>query len=764
MFTHAAPLLAFGFMNLPLLGWLAAAAAPILIHLWMRRKYREAPWAAMEYLLAALRRQSRRLHFEQWLLLAVRTLLVMLVVLAVAEPYLERPLLSLAPGGRTHRVLVLDGSFSMAYQPADQTRFDRAKEIAREIVESAPAGDAFTLLLMTSPPQVVVGTPALAGDEVAAELEALRQPHTTADLPAVVPRIREVIAAAQRESPRLVHHEVIFLTDLQRAAWAPRGSSSRSASQPSFPGSARERTEAAPRSTPDTKSAQAELQRQMGSLAETATLVLIDVGQPSADNLAVADVRLLTAPAIAGRTCRFEVTVKSFAAQPAGRQAVELLVDGRRVAQRHVEVPAGGEASVLFEHRFDRPGDRAVEVRAEGDALAVDNRRYLAVPVRRSVSILCIEGRPSGKPFGGAADYLAVALAPADEPGLASPIEVEVASESAILERDLSRYDVLAMCNVAQFTAGEADVLSAYLRGGGSLLVFLGDQVMPERYNRELGPGAREDNRLLPAELGPAVDTPEGRLDPLEYRHPMLDAFRGAEHAGLLTTPVDRHIRLTVPKDGPARVALRLPGGDPLIVEQPFGRGRVVLAATSADTSWTPMPLLPSFVPLVQEMAAFCLADGMTGRNVTAGEPLRGIVAAAGGQGAVDLRTPEGERREVRLTGTGNQREWTFPATWRSGVYAVRLDTPDEQEMLFAVNVDTAGSDLAQIGLERLRGEVLPAIPFEYKTTWQEPDRPQTVALRGGPGRLHVALLGAALALLLAETFLAWKFGHQAQP
>ena len=729
-------LLAFGFVNLPLLGWLAAAAAPLLIHLWMRRKYREAPWAAMEYLLAALRRQSRRLHFEQWLLLAVRTLLVVLVVLAVAEPYLERPLLGLAPPGRTHRVLVLDGSFSMAYQPAEQTRFDRAKELAREIVESAPAGDAFTLLLMTSPPQVVVGTPALAADEVAAEIEALRQPHTTADLPAVVPRIREVIETARRESPRLVRHEVYFLTDLQRAAWAPRVS----------------------------KAAREELRRQVGRLAEAATLMLIDVGQPAADNLAVADLRLLTAPAIAGRTCRFEATVKSFAAQAATRQPVELLVNGRRVAQRHVDVPAGGEATVAFEHRFDRPGDHAVEARAEGDDLLVDNRRYLAVPVRRSVSVLGIEGRPSGRPFGGAAAYLAVALAPGDEPGLSPPFDVEVAPESAILERDLSRYDVLAMCNVAQFTAGEADVLSAYLRGGGSLLVFLGDQVMPDRYNRALGPAAKEANRLLPAALGPVVETPEGRLDPLEYRHPMLEAFRGAEHAGLLTAPVLRHVRLEVPDDTSARVALRLPGGDPLIVEQPFGRGRVVLVATSADTSWTPMPLLPSYVPLVQEMVAFCLADRMAGRSILTGEPLRGIVAAAEGRTSVEVRTPEGDRREVRLSGLGNQRDWTFPATWQSGVYAVRMAAADEQEQLFAANVDTAQSDLTQVDLQRLGDEAWPGVPFEYKTTWQEPERPQPMALRGGPGRLHVVLLAAALLLLLAETFLAWRFGYQTQP
>ena len=75
------PLLAFGIANLPMLGWLAAAAAPIVIHLWNRRQHREMPWAAMEYLLAAVQRQSRRLLVEQWLLLAIRTLLVVLVVL-----------------------------------------------------------------------------------------------------------------------------------------------------------------------------------------------------------------------------------------------------------------------------------------------------------------------------------------------------------------------------------------------------------------------------------------------------------------------------------------------------------------------------------------------------------------------------------------------------------------------------------------------------------------------------------------------------------
>ena len=70
-----------------MLGWLAAAAAPLLIHLWSRHRFREVDWAAMQFLLAAMRKNARRLQLQQWLLLAVRTLLIVLVVLAVAEPY-----------------------------------------------------------------------------------------------------------------------------------------------------------------------------------------------------------------------------------------------------------------------------------------------------------------------------------------------------------------------------------------------------------------------------------------------------------------------------------------------------------------------------------------------------------------------------------------------------------------------------------------------------------------------------------------------------
>ena len=178
-------LVAFGFSNLAMLGWLAAAAAPLLIHLWSRHRFRESPWAAMQFLLAAMRKNARRLQLQQWLLLAVRTLIILLVVLAVAEPYGER-LLASGSAGPTHKVIVIDGSYSMAYRANGATNFTAAKQLAAEMVGAGHPGDAFTVILMASSPKLVVSSEVFDHAAVIKQIESLVQPQAGADLPATL--------------------------------------------------------------------------------------------------------------------------------------------------------------------------------------------------------------------------------------------------------------------------------------------------------------------------------------------------------------------------------------------------------------------------------------------------------------------------------------------------------------------------------------------------------------------------------------------------
>src|ERR1700756_2911208 len=96
---------ALGFANYPLIWGLGAASLPIIIHLLNRRKFREMRWAAMRFLLAAIRKNSRRIGIEQGVWLALGTLVITLVGLARAKPYLESlGALPVLAGRRTHRV------------------------------------------------------------------------------------------------------------------------------------------------------------------------------------------------------------------------------------------------------------------------------------------------------------------------------------------------------------------------------------------------------------------------------------------------------------------------------------------------------------------------------------------------------------------------------------------------------------------------------------------------------------------------------------
>lgn len=729
------PLLPIAFFTNPLmLGWLAAAAAPLIIHLWNKRKYREVSWAAVEFLLAALRKNSKRIQLEQWILLAVRTLIILLLVLAVSEPFLEQAGLRFSPGQKSHKVLVIDGSFSMAYKPTDNSRFERAKELAIQIVDESSQGDGFTLVLLSEPPRVVVGTPAFERSDFVKEIENLKLPHTGADLPATLEKVEEIIKRAQQDYSRLAQSEIYFLSDLGRHGWAPELGSPQ---------------------------AIAEFRDRSKRLSEQARLVVIDLGQSSSDNLAVTDLQINEPYVLAGRDVNITAQVKNFGRQARTQHLVELFVDGRRAGEEHIDVPAGGEASTGFTYRFDSPGDHALEVRLASDLLDVDNHRWLSLPVKEQLRVLCVDGKPSGEPFGGAADYLAVALSPRGADQNRGDVQVDVVNERELLERDLNTYDCLFLANVAQFTRNEAQVLRSYLERGGGLVFFLGDQVRTDSYNENLFAASDGKSRVLPAKLATVVAESQYRFEPGEYRHRIIQAFRGQERSGLLTTPVYKYVKLELPQTGQPKVALAFENGDPVIVEEQIDRGRSIVVATSADVTWTTMPMWPSFLPVVQELLAAAVGGSWTERNAAVGQTLGNSFRSLASDVRIDVQPPEGDVRQVKPAGEGDYTAWNFSETEISGMYVTRFGPPVSRNESYAVNVDTAESDLTKLELSELRSdEVWPGISFEYNTNWQNLDeRPNAEISRRAT--FHRFLLYGVLALIFTESLLAWQFGRR---
>jgi hypothetical protein len=208
-------------------------------------------------------------------------------------------------------------------------------------------------------------------------------------------------------------------------------------------------------------------------------------------------------------------------------------------------------------------------------------------------------------------------------------------------------------------------------------------------------------------------------------------------------------------------VALGFDGGDPAIVEEVIDRGRSILVATEGSLSsidgasrqpWTTMPAWPSFVPLVQEILALAVRGQMTHRNVEVGQAIGESLDAQAARATIHVINPLGAREEVRVSLDAQAARWTYGDTLTSGVYRAELTAPAKVEEAFAVNVDTAESDLTKLAPDELPKE----FKIYGKQGLDESEAPQ-ISTRSG---LHKYLLYGVLGLLFSETFLAWWFGR----
>ena len=100
------------FLNPLFLFGLAAAAVPILIHLFTRKRPREMKFPSLEFLAEVNRSEIRRLRLKQWLLLLLRTLAIVALALAMSRPALKGTS-GLGRGASTTVVALVDQSGSM---------------------------------------------------------------------------------------------------------------------------------------------------------------------------------------------------------------------------------------------------------------------------------------------------------------------------------------------------------------------------------------------------------------------------------------------------------------------------------------------------------------------------------------------------------------------------------------------------------------------------------------------------------------------------
>jgi len=403
-----------GFLAPWFLAGAVAIGLPFYIHL--LRQYRSTPHPFSSLMFFERRTQSsikhRRLRYL--LLLSLRVLLLLLIALAFANPFVSR--VGGAAGGRKMLVIAVDNSFSMRFDD----HLARAKQAALNAVSQLNPGERGQVLAVGSRVHFLT-QPVEEADQLKAAIQGIQPSDEQSSYGELARALRTISQSSH------IPLEVHFASDLQKSSMPPAFADLRLAS--------------------DTK------------------LVFHSVADSRDPNWMVESV---TAPAKIYDPKKVRVqAVIAGVNTAAAKRTVSLALDGKVLESKTVDVPANGRVSAEFLSLDSPHGFHKGEIRIEpGDSLHEDDRFDFAIERTDPHPVLFLH------PAGQDSDelYYRSALESVSEAGFTlEPLAVEQAANQSF-----SKYAFVVLCDVGSMPAGLENSLRAYVAGGGSLLIALG--------------------------------------------------------------------------------------------------------------------------------------------------------------------------------------------------------------------------------------------------------------------------------------------------
>ena len=685
---------------------LAAASLPILIHLLNRRRLQRVRFPAVRFILLSQKRISRSYRLRHWLLLALRTMAVVFLVLLLANPIFQTGAGLFAGGGPVAAVVILDNSLSMKWS-GDGNGFKQAKEAARLLISELNDGDRAALL-----PTNITGKEGFRlksqRDVLLREIEAIEIADGTANLATALDKAYELLSEPAGQK------EIRLITDMGLTGWDQFSIAALKRVDPSIP------------------------------------LKLIRVGrQEQPLNAGIKAIRLGGQGVGVNLPLNIEATVSNFSDREVKDVLVQLSIGGRNREQKLVTVPPKGETSVSFQTRVERSGAEAGQVTLKKEGLAGYDVVHFTIDAQDKLRVLVVDGDPQTSLVQSESFFLSRALNPAGERDSSLFLPTVIVPD-ALNSAALDTYQVVILCNVATLPEAFAANLQNFVRQGGGLLIFAGDKFQSDSYNEKL-------SQSVPAQLREKKTGPEAKgenIDKVDLAHPALQTFADPILLeSLRSTGVWGYIRAD-PRG--KSVLMSLANGDPLLLEQTAGAGKVILITTTADRDWTDLPLKTAFLPLLQSLAQH-LAGGKRGHldtGIAVGDVKELLLPPSLVGKSLRVTKPNKQTTAVPIVGEKSRAMATIDENELAGVYRVSLPAGAEKDpgtpQLYAVNPPFLESRLEEIGARELQAKLAPVraevIPID--------------ALKDGGKRTDLALplLALLIVTLLLEGWLGQRF------
>jgi len=628
---------------------LLALFIPLLIHLLTRKTTRDIFFPALRFLAEAMARQSRLFRVRHWLLLLLRTLIVLILLLAFIRPFLlERPRAKPTGSGSSSSiaaVIVLDASASMQYRRGGSSLFGRGKAAAERIIDSLPRDALVNFMLAGA--TVKSSYPELNNNHHTLR-DDLRRAHPTFSRGAL--RDSVTLAVAQLQKSDAVARELYVLSDYQRSNVADAG---------------------------------------FENIPPSITVHHIPIQDAGPENISIVRLEILPLRPGAGSEVEIACSIRLDGTRPMERP-IELSVGPEVRIQRTLNLQPGSITTERFRFRINRAGLYEGTVSIPDDDMSFDNTRYFVLRVDEKPLLVFVTDEQDQS--GATTRSLRLGIQPF-ETAAQGRYRMEVVRSGDLLAALYRKPFAVVLSGTRSWREEEAARLSRYFRDGGNVIWFLNHNDDARNYNAMNG---IVDGIKLPFLCRDPIQIPEpdeagrGRWFMANTEHPILVKLR--DRYNLNRGQVYRRF-VTERQSLVGQVVASYGGGDTALAVVESVGGRMIVANMSTGRQSGNLDRHMFWVPLLQEMLAWCRRQETEDPPVWPGEPVRMVVPTALITSSLSAVTPSGERMTITISPSGGDTAVVnLPESHEAGFY--KMYAEGETVGSIAVNVDPRESDL----------------------------------------------------------------------
>ena len=635
--------------------WMGALTigVPVLIHWMTKPRPVRMPLSTIRFVQEAIRQRQARHRLRDFLILALRTLAILLFAAAIGRPLIgNRPLISTSGIADSSRIVILDVSQSMAAGKRGASSLQRAKARAGSFLKYRPGLDA-NLVRAGAQAQPVFPTLSRNFASLREQLSSMEARPERLNAQLAIEAAADLLANAKAP-------ELVIVSDFQRDNWS----------------------------------------RVNFDVLPAETLIQFEsTADEGLENVAILNVQVDGRPAV-GREVRLEIEVGNFSSQ-ARRPDVEVSV-GTNTFRLQDLCPPRARITLTKNIQLPKEGWLAGDAKLldSTDALANDDARQFVLRVNRSPRY-AIVSRDARTKKGSAAYFLRRAFAPyANTDGEATRgVSIDHIAPARLTPESLAGTDLVAIVRPGRLNTAKLKQLADQLRRGRSILYVaseLSDAVNMREFINAYGTGLQPPVELVPRGQGDRgserfLSEVKQKRRPFKIFGEQTMAMIGSlRFSGGLTT---RRIEGTLDDDILATYSDR----STCLFVTDSGAGK--LAVLNADLNASNLPVSPAFVPFVGELAELLLSGQESSPRAFCGEP---FVARL----PTDIQSDAGLMAQVQPSGAdpGQLETNSDGVIWKNtspsapGVYQVRRD--EETIFATAMTIPAEESDLRPLSAD----------------------------------------------------------------